>query len=146
MVSLVKVRIALADGPVAGETLWAEPAGQNLYRLANCPFYAYGLAEGDLVCCVERDGWPTVAAVQESGGNYTIRIYFAQNAENSNVEEVLRELTSVGCTFERASPQLVAITVPEVMEISFSQLSNYLNATGDDIVAGWEVGKGPPGA
>jgi hypothetical protein len=141
----VKVRVPLGDGPVAGETLWAEFLGEQRYRLANCPFHAEGLAEGDIVRCAARDGWLTVLAVDEGSGNGTIRILFARDADTASVDAVLRELTSVGCAFERASPTWVAVTVPATMAVPFSQLSNYLNETDDRVVEGWEVGKWPQG-
>ncbi len=143
MAELVKVRVPLDDGPVAGETLWAELVGEQQYRLANCPFYAEGLAEGDIVRCVTRDGWLTVLAMEEDGGNANIRILIARDADAVSVDALLGKLVSVGCTFERAGPQLVAVTVPATVKVPFSQLSNYLNETDDGVVEGWDVGKWP---
>ena len=81
--------------------------------------------------------------MEEDGGNANIRILIARDADAVSVDALLGELVSVGCTFERAGPQLVAVTVPATVKVPFSQLSNYLNETDDGVVEGWDVGKWP---
>ncbi len=44
---MAKVRLSNADGDV--ETLWASPLGNDLYRLENSPWYAYGVSWQDVV-------------------------------------------------------------------------------------------------
>lgn len=138
----VKVRFNLQGNAAGGETIWAEQVGENLYRLLNIPFYATGYAVGDIVRCIPRGGWSEVVGMEHDSGNGTIRIYFA-NSESPEAQEVLNELVSVSCEYERASSMLVAVSVPSTIEVPFSQLSNYLNSTSDDLVIGWEVGKQP---
>jgi hypothetical protein len=138
----IKVRFNLQGNLASGETMWAEQVGEDLYRILNIPFYAIGYAAGDIVRCITHNEWPEVVGMEHDSGNGTIRIYFA-NSESPEAQEVLNELVSVGCEYERASSKLVAVSIPPTMEVPFSQLSNYLNSTSDDIVIGWEVGKKP---
>jgi hypothetical protein len=55
---LVKIVFNLPknDGPVAKESLWAEPLGANVYRVRNFPFYLYGFSEYDVVRGSSEDG------------------------------------------------------------------------------------------
>ena len=136
----VKIRFNLQGNPINGETIWAEPVGKDLYRLLNIPYYAIGYAEGDIVHCVERGDWKEVINLEQDGGNGAIRIVFA-DSESPEAQHILDELVSVGCTYERASSELVAVTVPPNLDIPFSQMANYLNSADDKILVGWEVGK-----
>lgn len=143
MGQLTKVRFDLHGEPVGGERVWAERVDDGLYRLRNIPYHAKGFASGDIVRCVERSGMPEVVALERNSGNLTIRIYFAADFDDPGVQRVVQELTSVGCTYEAASQRLVAFNVPPEMEVPFSQMVNYVNGIGEDIVVGWEIGKGP---
>lgn len=137
----VKVRLKLqdSDGP-AGETVWAEPTGEDRYRLQNSPFAAYGYAEGDIVRCIWQDGWLEVVSTVSDSGNGTIRLLF-RDARSPAAQYILNELVSVGCTYETASRQLVAVTVPPTLAVPFSQLCNFLNGTEDSVLSGWEIVK-----
>lgn len=140
----VKVRLKLQDpdGP-AGETVWAEPTGEERYRLQSIPFAAYGYAEGDLVLCAWQDGWLEVVSKVSDSGNGTIRLLF-RDAQSQAAQHILNELVSVGCTYEAASRQLVAVTVPSALAVPFSQLCNFLNGTEDSVLSGWEIAKRVP--
>ncbi len=137
----VKIRFKLSDptGP-AGETLWAEPIAEGQCRLLSIPFAVDGYAEGDIVRCVEQDGWDEVVGMMQDGGNGTIRLLFG-DAQSPDAQHVLDELVSVGCSYESAAQQLVAVTVPPTLDVPFSQLCNFLNETSDDVLQGWEIAK-----
>jgi len=137
-----KVLFQGTDIPMGGESLWAEPVAKNRFRLLNAPFYALGFAEGDVVRCTRspKTNQLIVEGLEVDSGNGTLRLLFA-DAQSTDAQEVLNELSSVGCTHERASTQLVASTVPSTLEVQFSQLSNYLNALPDSVLQGWEIGK-----
>ena len=136
----VKVRFNLNGNPVDGETLWAEDLGNNLYRLLNIPYHAMGYAENDIVRCVQKADSIEVVGINKHSGNGTVRIMF-NDSNSSKAQAVLNEVVSVGCTYERASSKLVAVTIPPNLEIPFSQMANYLNSISNDILTGWEVGK-----
>jgi hypothetical protein len=84
--------------------------------------------------------WKEVVVLEQDSGNGTIRIIFS-DSESPEAQHILDELVSVGCMYERASSELVAVTVPPNLDIPFSQLANYLNSADDEILVGWEVGK-----
>jgi hypothetical protein len=135
----IKIRIPLSD-TFSGETLWAEQTGENLFRLLNIPFFAFGYAEGDIVRCMQSQGWNQVTDLEKDSGNGTLRLVFGQ-VESNDAQFILSELASVGCTYEIASSQLVAVTIPPNLQIPFSQLSNFLNGIGNEVLNGWEIGK-----
>jgi hypothetical protein len=140
--ALVKIRFKLDSGPFMGETMWAEHRGGDLYCLMNIPYRAIGYAEGDVVQCTKQDGWNEVVSMAHDSGNGTLRLLFT-NVESPEAGQVLDELVSVGCTYERASSTFVGVTVPTTLEVPLSQLSNYLNDLPEAVLRGWEVGKWP---
>jgi hypothetical protein len=73
-------------------------------------------------------------------GNGTLRLLF-EASESPDAQLILSELVSVGCSHERASQRLVAVTVPPTLDVPFSQLCNFLDATSDQVVSGWEIAK-----
>ncbi|MCH1919383.1 DUF4265 domain-containing protein [Shewanella sp. A3A] len=64
MENLVKIRIELEPEnalEAGSETLWAEPLGNNLYKLQNSLFGAYGFSYLDIVQAIGNDDISTVA-------------------------------------------------------------------------------------
>jgi hypothetical protein len=61
-----------------GESLWADSVGDDLFRLENIPFHAYGLNYHDIVRAVapSEDRKPEVVEVVEKSGHQTFRIVF----------------------------------------------------------------------
>jgi hypothetical protein len=74
---LVKVRFELQPGAWHGsatETMWAEAVGPGQYRLANSPFYAFGVSFEDTVLA-RREGTKLVfVETIRRGGHSTYRI------------------------------------------------------------------------
>ncbi len=139
--SYAKVRFPLSRSrAAAAETLWAEPVGKNMYRLANIPFEVYGYAEGDIVKCAMRDGWAEPVALAKDSGNGTLRLLFGVGRASEG-KAVLEQLAAFGCGYERASDCLVAVTVPPSLKVPFAHLCDYLNGLDDDLLPGWEVAK-----
>jgi hypothetical protein len=132
METQVKVRFNLYGKPVAGETAWAKVVGENLFQLTSIPFYAEGYALDDIVQCHEIEGHREVVGIVKDRGNGTIRIYF-QPSQEPYIEQILNELVSKGCKLERASPTMVAVSIPHDVELPFSQIADFLNAVDDNI-------------
>jgi hypothetical protein len=111
---LVKVILDLSkdNGPVATESLWAEPAGDCLFRLRNVPFFAYGFSERDMVKVEESDGKFVVTGVEERGGHSTYRIFLPTETTEEKFARDCAPLEKLGCTYERAIRRLVAVDVP----------------------------------
>src|SRR5262245_58596821 len=120
MEKLSKVRFETPEAaPVRSETLWAEHVEADLYRLRNAPFFTNGVSEADVVRARPVGGYLSFVEVVRPSGNVTIRLYFAAQAEQSQVRHVLRELTSIGAWYEQGSAALVAVTIPPGAELPF---------------------------
>ena len=118
---LVKVGIRDENGKV--ETLWATPVNQNLYRLENSPFYAYGISWLDTVKTEsDADGFQFFVSVAEKSGHRTVRILVEK--DSTTVPEVLAQIKTLGCTYEGAFSQLIVIDIPP--EVEFQQVVDYL--------------------
>ena len=116
---LVKVILDLSkdNGPVATESLWAEPAGDCFFRLRNVPFFAYGFSEQDIVRVEGSDGNFVVTRTEERGGHSTYRIFLPTETTKEKFERDWESLKKLGCTYERANRRLVAIDVPPRSDI-----------------------------
>ncbi len=112
---LVKVLIRLPgahDHGIAAETMWAEPLGEGVYRLCNCPFYAYGYSFNDVVQCRGDDnGRPIVGRVKERGGHSTFRLMLAKRMTKKRFETAWKKLSAAGCNYERANARLIAVDI-----------------------------------
>jgi hypothetical protein len=97
----------------ARESVWAQPAGVDLYEVRNVPFYAGGIGYGDIVHTRAGQPFPVVDGVVEPSGHSTYRVI-------SNGEVFARRwptLSVQGCTYERATADLVAVDVPADADI-----------------------------
>jgi len=128
-------RVPNSDGDATVETLWAIPIGDDLYRLDNSPFYAYGVSWQDVVLAPydEHEGFPTFRSVVERSGNRTLRIFFDSPVEPDNAsDQVLQVLVALGCSYEGANRRYVSINIPPVVELQ--RVCSYLT----DRKAQWE--------
>lgn len=100
------------DSPMETESLWAEPVGDNLYRLRNVPFYVYGFSEQDTVRVEEKEGRLAVKCVVHRGGHSTYRIFLPEQTTEEQFSKNWIPLEKLGCTYERATRRCVAVDVP----------------------------------
>jgi len=116
---LVKIFFEFVDknSPIASESLWAEPAGTDLYRLRNIPFYVYGFSENDIVNVQEKEGRLVVKRVVERGGHSTYRIFLAEGTTEEKFSIDWIPLKRLGCFYERATRRLVAVDVPPGVDV-----------------------------
>lgn len=115
---MVKVRLR---GPHAGdvETLWAVPVDENLYRLDNSPFFAYGVSWQDVIEArpAEDQFLEFVRCVRKSG-NRTLRVIFRDyRNDDQPAREILRELRNLGCSYEGMQPRMISINVPPRVDL-----------------------------
>ncbi|CAA9376832.1 MAG: hypothetical protein AVDCRST_MAG74-42 [uncultured Pyrinomonadaceae bacterium] len=98
---------------VGGESMWAKSLGNNLFEICNAPFYAYGLNWGDVVRAesAESNLKPEVLEVVKPSGNKTLRIYFAEKADENSQTEYLKTLKQFKVSYERANDNLVALDI-----------------------------------
>jgi hypothetical protein len=97
-----------------GESLWAKSLGNNLYRIENVPFCAYGLNYGDVVLATPdaQELKPEVRSVVERSGHQTLRLSFCDKLTNDQQRVIIAALESMGGELERANAQFVCIDIP----------------------------------
>lgn len=103
------------------ETLWAFDLGNDRYKLDNLPYFAYGVSCDDVVLAPfdEDEGFPTFQKVVTKSGNRTVRIFFEEKFANSSKSSALLDrLVERGCTFENGNGRLVAVEVPENVDLN----------------------------
>jgi len=108
------------DGGVTIETLWAVPLGNDLYKLDNSPFYAYGVSWQDTVYAPvsPEEQMATFQSVVERAGNRTVRIIFDPPVSPSNSsDQVLQGLVSLGCSYEGANPKYISVNIPPAVDL-----------------------------
>lgn len=129
--NLTKIHVDLPNNEdVAGESLWAEDLGENLYRIRNVPFHAYGLNFNDVVFAEaeSEELRPSVLRVHEESGHKTLRVIFTNESFEEERITKLKELNKHKAYYENANGTLFAIDV---------------EADGDygavcDVLYGWE--------
>jgi len=95
--------------PVDYEELWTIPLGEGLYRVENIPFFARGIARGDIVSAAVDNEDLIFQEVAEQSGHSTIRlIIYNEYAVPAIIERFLNQ----GCDAETTFNKLVALDVP----------------------------------
>jgi hypothetical protein len=111
----VKIRVPLLgtarQSGFESESVWAEPLGDNRYRIWNLPVFAYNLEMRAVVECAQDPdgGQPVAIRVVEQGDCYVVRLYFRDAASDAQIQEVLDVLSSRRALFEKHSRRLWAI-------------------------------------
>lgn len=105
--------------PVQIESVWATPAGGNIFRLENVPFFAKGVSFKDKVSTVEGpDGKRWYEDVAEPSGHSTMRVIVFRNGSspevlNEQVQKLRQRFIEKGCITELSHlPGLFAVDVP----------------------------------
>lgn len=109
---LEKVHIDLPNHwAIGGESMWAEPLGNDLYKIENIPFYAYGLNFHDVVrATADSDELkPEIRELVEPSGHRTFRVFFEKHLERSEQEEVLNSMKDLTISYERANSTYFAL-------------------------------------
>jgi hypothetical protein len=111
---LEKVHIDLPNHwAIGGESLWATPLGNDLYRIENVPFFAYGLNFLDVVLATadSEELKPEVRKVISASGHRTYRVMFPAEVNREKQIELLETLEQYEASFERADGNNVAIDI-----------------------------------
>ena len=112
---LVKMAIPLLgsarDSGFEFETVWAEPLGQNRYRIWNLPVFAYNIDMRAIVECSSGsdDGFPVAVRVLEPGDCFVVRLYFNDSASDQDIDSVLDLLGGKRALFEKYDRRLWAV-------------------------------------
>ncbi len=111
---LVKVHVELPNNEdVGGESMWAEDLGDNLYRIRNTPFNAYGINFHDIVYAKahSKDLKPSIINVHEYKGHKTLRVIFLDKSSTEERVTRLKSLNEYKAYFENADDTLFAIDI-----------------------------------
>ena len=103
---LEKIHIGLPNHwAIGGESMWAEPLGNDLYKIENVPFYAYGLNFHDIVRATSDSDElkPEIRELIESSGHRTFRVFFKKHVERNQQEEILNSMKDLTISYERAN-------------------------------------------
>ena len=112
--NLTKIHLDLPrNEEVGGESFWAENLGDDLYRLRNTPFHAYGINFYDIVYAKAQseDLKPSILKVHEYSGHKTLRVIFLDKASAEERSARLKELNKYKAYHENADGTLFAIDV-----------------------------------
>ena len=125
----VKIYVDLPEHwAVGGESMWANPLGDDLYEIVNVPFHVYGINYGDVVRARAEapDLKRQVIEVVERRGHHTLRMLFADEVGPEQQRAVLQRIEASGATYERANERHIAIDVPP--ETSYGTVVDLLYA------------------
>ena len=130
--SLVKIHIDLPNHwAVGGESMWATALGDDLFRIENVPFHAYGLNFLDVVSATpdSEDTIPEIRRVVKASGHRTYRVIFSKETDREKQEELLDKLMQYGASYERADRTLVAVDIKPSGDYLavYDQLDEYAN-------------------
>ncbi|MGA7538935.1 MAG: DUF4265 domain-containing protein [Steroidobacteraceae bacterium] len=96
--------------PADWEHLWAIPRGADHFELDNIPFFAKGVAAGDLVAAQRDDNQLVFERVIQPGGHSTVRVIMFDPDQKAVIRG---ELEQLGCETEGSHlPNLFAVDVP----------------------------------
>jgi hypothetical protein len=115
--ALVSIRLALdssADGVDGGESVWAEPLGDDLFRVQSVPSAIDGVSLGDTVLARDEDGARVAREIARRGGHATYRLRIPAALVNEFHRMYWDGFEKIGCTYEgrQGEPYLVALDVP----------------------------------
>lgn len=98
---------------ISGESLWATPLGNDLYRIENIPFFAYGLNFLDIVLATPDSDElkPEIRKVVTPSGRRTYRVIFKKDIEREKQLALLESLEQYEASYERADGINVAIDI-----------------------------------
>lgn len=118
------------DGSMEVETLWAEPLGEQVYRIDNSPFYVYSVLWRDEVLAPpSAEGLPTFQRVVSKSGNRTVRVRLDPPYEEGNESaKEMQDLVAIGCSFEGSRNRLMSVNIPP--ELSLNAVRDHLISHG----------------
>lgn len=135
MNDLVRVRFTLERDdhgwpPVESEGLWAEPLGRSLFRLDNTPWFARGVAAGDVIegrRDLELVWW--FRRVRRRSGRLTVRVVNrSSNALVGEPPDVLSELADLGVVGETMRTPVAMVALDLAPEAPLREIKARLDA------------------
>ena len=112
--NLEKIHIDLPNHwAIGGESMWATPLGNDLFRIENIPFFAYGLNFLDVVKATSDsvELIPEIRNVVTVSGHRTYRIMFDKEVLREKQVSLLEALECYDAAYERANATDIAIDI-----------------------------------
>ena len=109
------------------ETFWAFDLGNNVYKLASSPFFAYGVSYQDEVIATAKNKGdiPEFIRIYRKSGNRTIRITGYKEIEKGRInEQVIKDIKEFGCSVEGSSRKYKSVNIPS--DVDIQTVVNYL--------------------
>ena len=103
---LEKIHIDLPNHwAIGGESFWATPLGNDLFKLENIPFYAYGVNFHDIVKATSDSDEviPEIRELVKPSGHQTFRVFFEKNIDRQRQEEILNSMKDLTISYERCN-------------------------------------------
>jgi hypothetical protein len=126
------------DDLIEWEQLWARKIDSDHFELCCVPFFAYGLALGDVVETIPQGSRKYVVdRVLTRSRHRTYRVFFQTLARWN---EIIDEITSRGCTVEVRWAQSNLIAVDSPSDDSCERLESYLTELENQNEITWENG------
>lgn len=103
---LEKIHIDLPNHwAIGGESFWATPLGNDLFKIENVPFYAYGLNFHDIVKATadSDEVIPEIRELFEPSGHRTFRVFFEKSIDRQKQEDVLASMKDLAISYERCN-------------------------------------------
>ncbi len=132
--------------PYDSESIWAIPLGAGRFRLDNIPFFAKGVAYGDVVHATTRGVTSklVVDSVLSRSGHSTYRVTPVSDDKKPRFEDALTHLVKLGCQIERFQNDLiVAVDIPPGVPVQ--SVYSFLETQEDYGVLDFEEGYYNPG-
>ena len=115
----VRIRFPAENEAVESEGIWVEHVRDDLFRVLNIPFFAFGVALDDVIVAewsAENDE-PQFVRVDSHSGNSTYRILVRPDADQSSAERGWQKLEALGCGREiGTSERYWAIHAPRTVD------------------------------
>lgn len=105
---IIAADISEEPGHREWEQIWARRLGEHTFEICCVPFFAYGMALGDVV---ETNGAHVIRRVINRSGHRTVRIWLGDSSSAAAREEVQKAVSSLKINIERYSENLLALSV-----------------------------------
>ena len=100
----------------ATERLWAEPLGNDRFRIRNTPFYVFGVSNDDVVLAADVERQTVFSRVVLRSGHSTYRLRLeAHDLSASSFVQGWTPLQELGCSYEEGP--VLAVDVPPAADI-----------------------------
>lgn len=116
---LIKIIFNLKDNwhGYLTESLWGKFFSENTYTIDNIPFFTNDVSCGDVVKVIDDGKQYIFDSVIKRNGHSTYRVVIKKNAPDSNVLDLLNNLKSLGCHYEKGLNGMYTIDIEKDVDV-----------------------------